>query len=607
VGASQVSGLIVVVVAALVFFGGVISPPNLMDDVDAVQAQIARNMLESGDWVTARLDGVAYLEKSPLIYWMMAASFAVFGVHDWAARLPLAVAAVLLCWLTYCVGRWAFSQRAGIYAGVALSTSVGLWLFTRIQLPDAMLTATMILALWSVLRALDEDEPRPGWWSAVFGASLGVGLLLKGLIAILSPVAGTVLYLALGGRRSWPDAWQRIRPLRAAGIVLAIAAPWHALAAVRNPPIFEFTWRSVPGEYHGFAWFYFLNEHVFRFLNMRYPRDYNTVPRLLFWGFHMLWLFPWSFFLVGVVRLDYRPVDRSGRARLLLLCFTAFLLVFFSFSTTQEYYSMPSYPALMLLIGSAMAEREDRFSRVALAVVALALAGVLGGLAALVWNKPADGDISRALSQNPDLYTLSLGHMADLTLAAFAYLKAPLVLASVAFLAGGVGIWHMRGARMVLAPGLMMVLFFQAARLALVVFDPYLGSRALADALLKAPAGELIVDNQYYAFSSVFFYCNRRGLLLNGRVNNLEYGSYAPGAPDVFVDDEKFRGLWTQFGRRYLCVEGPSVPRIESLVGRERLFVAAESGNKFLFTNLPLVPDETPRGEPLPTVKVAPI
>ena len=100
-GASPNGGMIVVVVAALVFFTGVISPPGLMDDVDAVQAQIARNMLESGDWVTARVDDIAYLEKSPLIYWMMAASFAVFGVHDWAARLPLAVAAVLLCWLNF--------------------------------------------------------------------------------------------------------------------------------------------------------------------------------------------------------------------------------------------------------------------------------------------------------------------------------------------------------------------------------------------------------------------------------------------------------------------------------------------------------------------------
>src|SRR5690348_10726794 len=91
-----VAGFIVCLAASLVFCLNAISPPRLMDDVDAVQAQIARNMLESGDWVTARLDGVAYLEKSPLIYWVMAASYRVFGVHDWAARLPLALIVVLL-------------------------------------------------------------------------------------------------------------------------------------------------------------------------------------------------------------------------------------------------------------------------------------------------------------------------------------------------------------------------------------------------------------------------------------------------------------------------------------------------------------------------------
>jgi len=94
-------GIFVVLVAALVACVNVGSPPRLMDDVDAVQAQIARTMLESGDWVTARLDGVAYLEKSPMIYWMMAASYRVFGIHDWAARLPLSLAVVLLCWVTY--------------------------------------------------------------------------------------------------------------------------------------------------------------------------------------------------------------------------------------------------------------------------------------------------------------------------------------------------------------------------------------------------------------------------------------------------------------------------------------------------------------------------
>src|SRR5258706_10313231 len=93
--------LIVLVAAAAVFLGCIISPPSLMDDVDAVQAQIARNMLDSGDWVSARLDGVKYLEKSPLKYWLIAICYQVFGVHDWVARIPVAISAVLLVWLTF--------------------------------------------------------------------------------------------------------------------------------------------------------------------------------------------------------------------------------------------------------------------------------------------------------------------------------------------------------------------------------------------------------------------------------------------------------------------------------------------------------------------------
>src|SRR6266849_10692036 len=132
--------LLVVLLAAIIFLGCVVSPPSLLDDVDAVQAQIARKMLESGDWVTPHLDGIAYLEKSPLKYWMIAISFAIFGVRDWAARIPLALSAIALCWVTMRFGVWAFGRRAGFYAGLTLATCVGLFLFTRFQIPDAILT-----------------------------------------------------------------------------------------------------------------------------------------------------------------------------------------------------------------------------------------------------------------------------------------------------------------------------------------------------------------------------------------------------------------------------------------------------------------------------------
>jgi hypothetical protein len=558
-----------------------------MDDVDAVQAQIARNMLDSGDWVTARLNGVAYLEKSPLKYWMMAVSFMIFGVHDWSARLPLALSVVLLCWLTARFGAWAFSERAGLYSGLVLATCIGLFLFTRIQIPDAILTMTITLAMWAFLRALDDSEPNPRLWAAVMAAAIGIGLLLKGLIAALFPIAGALLYLYFSKQLFVRRTWQRLHILSGVLIALAIAAPWHVLATIRNPPYFDWTMKSEPGKYHGFFWFYFFNEHVFRFLNMRYPRDYNTFPRALFWLFHLLWLFPWSVFLPAAVTLSYKPVDRAGRARLLALCWTGFLLIFFTFSTTQEYYSMPCYPALALLIGCAMASESKWLSvgsKVAFAV-AVGAAVAIAAILTRVWNLPSPGDISQALTQNPEAYTLSLGHMGDLTLDSFAYLKLPLVIAGIAFVVGAIGTFKFRRHTTFLAMAVMMVMFLHAARLALVVFDPYLGSRHLADALLRAPDGQLIVDDQYYTFSSVFFYTNRRALLLNGRVNNLEYGSYAPDAPDVFIDDAKLKTVWPSAARYYLVAEKPSVARLAGIVGKNALHTVAESGGKFLFTN----------------------
>ena len=133
-----------------------------------------------------------------------------------------------------------------------------------------------------------------------------------------------------------------------------------------------------------------------------------------------------------------------------------------------------------------------------------------------------------------------------------------------------------------------MVLFFQAACLALVVFDPYMSSRPLAEAPVRAPAGKLIVDHHYSTFSSVFFYTNRNALLLNGRINNLVYGSYAPGAPDVLIDDSQWKELWLEPGRRYFVISQAAEPRIEKLVGADRLNVVAASGGKVLITNQPL-------------------
>jgi len=249
---------------------------------------------------------------------------------------------------------------------------------------------------------------------------------------------------------------------------------------------------------------------------------------------------------------------------------------------------MPAYPAFAMLIGSAMAqsgERAWKFSIRAAGIVAGAACLVIAGLLAASWSYPTPGDISQALTQNPGAYTLSLGHMGDLTVRSFAYLRVPLVIAGVAMLAGAIGAFALRGEQAAFGLAVMMVLFFQAARVALIAFDPYLGSYALAQALNRAPPGGLIIDDPYYEMSGIFFYTNRSALILNGRKNNLEYGSYAPDAPKVFIGDAEFVERWQGPERWYVASEDEKRQPLRDLVGADAMHRVASSGGKTLYVN----------------------
>src|SRR6202044_3790290 len=200
--------------------------------------------------------------------------------------------AIALGLVTAAFGAWAFGRRAGFYAGLCVATCIGLFLFTRILIPDVMLTFTVTLAMWAMLRALEEEEPHPRLWAFLLAASLGTGLLLKSLVAVVFPLATGLSFLLVTRQLFLARTWKRLHPFSGLAIVLLIAAPWHILATLRNPPYFSFTMKSIPGEYHGFLWFFFFNEQLLRFLNLRYPRDYDTVPRFWFWTFNLIWLFP---------------------------------------------------------------------------------------------------------------------------------------------------------------------------------------------------------------------------------------------------------------------------------------------------------------------------
>jgi hypothetical protein len=254
---------------------------------------------------------------------------------------------------------------------------------------------------------------------------------------------------------------------------------------------------------------------------------------------------------------------------------------------------MPCYPAFALLLGFAMS-REGTWIRGGTQALSI-VAGVAGlccfFLLIAVRHVSTPGDITAALVPHPNAYKLSLGHMQDLTVGSFAYLRTPLAIAGGALVLGSIG--TMRAAatrayvRAYLVAAVMMIVFFQAARLAMVSFDPLLSSRNFARLILQGPPGQIVVDHNYYWFSSIPFYTGRSELLLDGRRNNLEYGSNAPGAPDVLIDDKQLAALWLQPQRYYLLAKSDQIERFTNLLGRGSFAILDTSGGKVLLTNRP--------------------
>src|ERR1700721_415046 len=336
------------VVFVAVYFGSLFSPA-LLDDADSTHAEAAREMFVGGDYVTLHVNGVRYLEKGPLPYWLVAFCYRIFGVNECASRLPMALSVLLLGVLAVVWGRRAFGARAGMYAGLMVYTCAGVFFFTRVLIPDVLLRLLIAASLYFFSTAL--DSARQAWrWHAAY-TCLALGVLTKGLVALAFPGGAAFLYLALTGE------WRRWREFRLASglaLVLLIAAPWHILAGLRN----------TGGEGgHGFFWFYFINEHVLRFLGKRYPRDYNKLPWALYWWLHLVWLFPWSFYLPAALRtiMDERASSRSDfgrRSRLLCWILAGLVLVFFAISTKQESYTFPAYFPLLMLFADGVARCE---------------------------------------------------------------------------------------------------------------------------------------------------------------------------------------------------------------------------------------------------------
>lgn len=584
---------ILIVLWVVVYVPGLFQP-SLFDDADAAHAEAAREMFTLHDWVTLHQDGIRYLEKAPLPYWAMALSFRLFGVTEWTARLAEGLSVLALLLVLFQMGRKFLSPEAGFWAAVVTATSFGPYLFTRILIPDLMVGLWLALGFYFFLLGWQSERPsRFACWG--LAASVALNVLTKSLIGLVFPCGIIFLFLVLMGDLRH---LRKIRLLSSSVVFLAIAAPWHIFAALRNP---------AAGQSRGFLWFYFVNEQFLRYLGKRYPMDYGKVPLLLFWGLLLLWLLPWSAFLPQALRQvrfrlsgisDRRDVSHA--AALLFFIWAAVILIFFSFSTRQEYYVAPALPALALLLGiwlgreSRMAgqsavSRSGRISANILLILGLLISAATLALAILSRTPRPGVDLADLLNKNPDVYVLSLGHFLDLTGDAMGLFRWPLAGTGIAFLFGtGLNwFWRRRNAtgRANWALTLMMCVFIYCAHIALGLFAPVLGSKPLAMAILRnMQRGDLIVsDGEYANASSINFYTREQMLIFNGRINGLWYGSLFPDAPQIFLDDAQFPRVWAGTNRVFF-VTG-SGERRATLEKIAPTYLLAQAGGKFVFTN----------------------
>jgi 4-amino-4-deoxy-L-arabinose transferase-like glycosyltransferase len=575
-------------------FGPGLFRPSLFDDADSAHAEAGREMLTLHDWVTLHENGIRYLEKAPLPYWAMAAGFSFFGVNEWSARLAQGFGVLLLAFLLVRMGRKFLSPDAGFWAGVVAITSFGPYLFTRILIPDLIVGLWIGLGLYFFLQGWQEQQPSiASCWG--LAATVALNVLTKGLIGLVFPCAIIFVFLLLVGDLRH---LLKMRLVSSTFVFLLIAAPWHVLAALRNPPA---------GQAKGFLWFYFVNEQFLRYIGKRYPVDYGTFPLVLFWGMILVWLLPWSAFLPQALRqvrlrlLRTAEMRRSPEAPLLLFfVWAVVILVFFSFSTRQEYYLAPALPGLALLLGHWLAResqssyggdlaRSGRISATVFLVIGLVIAALTFTLALISHPPPPGVGLSDLLNKNPDAYVLSLGHFLDLTGSAMSLFRGPLLGTAFAFLFGSGLNWFLRrrgsprAANWALA--LMMCVFIECAHIALGVFAPVLGSQPLAAAIQRQlrPGEQIVCDGEYSNASSVNFYTGEQMLIFNGRINGLWYGSLFPDAAPVFIEDAQLASLWAGAGKVYF-VTGQEERRayLEKIAPVHEL---ARAGGKFVFSN----------------------
>jgi len=357
--------------------------PHLFDPDEGRYAEIPREMVASGDWVTPRLDAIKYFEKPPLGYWATAVAFEIFGENAWSVRLWPALSGMLGLLLTFWLGRRLFDERAALLAVVVQASALLYIGMARVATLDMGLSFSLQIAMSALALLVAPPrpgaDPRPGAQSPpgahrwrvplLLGVGVALAVLSKGLVGILIPGAVALLYMLI--QRDWRLAL-RAQPWWTLAALLLLAAPWFVLVSARNPE---------------FAHFFFIFQHFQRYLSREQFDRYQ--PAWFFLPVLALGFMPWTTLLPQALYRGWRAARGGERASSLLLIWAAFVLLFFSLSQSKlTPYILPMLPALSLLTGRAIAQLPPRRLAAHLAAVCV-ITGAIAALVLLLWVTPA--------------------------------------------------------------------------------------------------------------------------------------------------------------------------------------------------------------------------
>lgn len=516
----------------------------VIDYDEGYYAQAAKHMVEHRDWVTPYANGVRFLEKPPLLYWVTAASFAIFGINEFALRLPTALAVIALVWIVMRMARSTSGRRAALIAGLSTACCAGMYLFTRETLHDIWLVLFIALAMHAFLKWY--LDPLHSWRPALlFYFAISGAMLCKSLIGVAFPVGIIALFFLIS--REWPE-WRKLYILPGSLLFLVMTVPWHWMAAIRN---------------EGFLSFFFVGEQFLRFFSKREPPILWSVPLVTFWALLLVWFFPWTAFLPAAFSRVWKPMEyRTLVLVRLSISWAVVILGFFSLTDRLEHYALPALPALSLLIAGTLGKSEES-KAVKWAFGSLAILGALVlifGICAGVWLATGHGLEIASDGPADRLAEADFTILADMPATLVRSLLKPAV-ATIIFIAVGFAAafrFEKRRRRLhaLVCTAAVMAAVCCMIHWSLAICEDLISSKkfGLAVAQVARPGDRLIVVGDYESANSLNFYQPLHVEVFDGLAYALVPGMKYPDAPRIVLSRQEFEAAWQSETRVFALI-----------------------------------------------------